>query len=202
MVLLTLSLTVLRDGRSQARSCGPVAATPPSQTTGPITVTKSDASCEVPSGGYIRVGVSYKLLAQSELDGACQTRTWYQGQCVNVTLYERYHGAVRTYVNGIQDGSLPVSLKKKNMNTTTTPLNTTNGEPWATWTAGSFTYTAEGTASDPGNCGFPMSWPATNSVTMHAVACKPEWNLAGNPPVNVHFPPTTISLHVPSNMWG
>jgi hypothetical protein len=98
---------------------------------------------------------------------------------------------------------MPVSPKQQTMNSTTTPpLNTTSGEPWAAPTLlgpGTYTYTAEGTANDHGGCGFPTTWMATNSVVMHALACKPAWYTDDPPTINYHGPPTgTIVIAIPS----
>jgi len=41
-----------------------------------------------------------------------------------------------------------------------------------------------------------VTWKPVN-----VVACSPKWLLAGNPAVNQHLPPTSISLYVPSDMW-
>ena len=195
------AVSVASHNATATQSCGPVAVTPASQTTGPISVKKYDASCDVPSGGYVMVFGSYRLHAQSTLAGSCQTRTLDQGQCVNVSLFERYHGAVKTYVNGVFEGNLPVDYWVKEMDTTTTPpLNTTSGDSWSPVSTGTYTYTALGTALDSGGCGFPTSWAATNSVTMHAVRCKPEWYLAGNPLVNVHVPIGKVYLYIPTSM--
>lgn len=90
-----------------AQTCPPVVLTAPSQT---ITISvrvhdggNNPGTCTVTSGGYVKANRLYKLHLAAVLTGSCQTRTWHLGQCVNVTVVERYLSGTQTYTSAKRD---------------------------------------------------------------------------------------------------
>jgi hypothetical protein len=178
-------------------------------------------------GDYINSNITCKLHVNAAVTGSCQTYVQQGGQCQLAFLYK--HTAVKTDQSVTGYPSTPVVLGSLNVqsydtcrNGNCTPVNTLqNGSSWATATPGVYVYSAQnvaggGTSGTGGqSCNMSHSYPSTNAITLHALACVSVWRLdlfnnivhpANYATTNVYIPPsihnTDLDLAVQAAIAG
>jgi len=174
-----------------------------------LKVKKADNACTIADGGYVKTNTSYRLHIAVEITGDCGTsKSECSGlpvvcSCVPSITYIRTLQQSYLRVNGTLRGSVAANPSNdptiQNYDTETSTNTTSAGASWLTLSEGQFLYTSLTNAlATPCNLE-PTQFPHDQPVTMHAMACKPEWFTGGSPTVNFHGPPTgTVTIVVPS----
>ena len=178
--------------------------------TAALTLKKDDGSCTAEQGGYVKVGVDYRLHIAASTTGGCQVREQdcfpLPCICVNGTYYSRVLGATALhevtlpeYLGAVQPLN-PWAIQAYDT-TDGTGTNST-GKLWvpsATNGLGARTFTSQtNVVATP--CGLsPTSFPQDYTLTVEVLDCKPEWFTGGVPLVNFHAPPSgAIIIAIPS----
>jgi hypothetical protein len=187
----------------------PVLAQCPPVTVGPITqqtelaISTFDNSCTLSptdgDGGYLRSGGGpYKLHVDTEVTGHCQQRNYFFPiGCTNTILWTRTIASTTQWINGSQVSTVsPVPGETIQDYDTRTSTNTySGGTTWyATVLGAKYEYTSI-TGAVATNCSIsPTSFPQNNTVTVHALSCKPQFEVGRFHPA----PNSTVQIYLPS----
>jgi len=162
--------------------------------------TCSDGSQTLPSSGFLKGGTVVTIDTSVTNTGKCDSYLF--GSYVSTDL----HGVnliwyFLQYPSGASSydrfwGSSPYSLSYDSR----TPGNGSGSKTeYGLYQMGQYQLGFQTNAMAT-SCNFATD-SAVTWKPVNVVACSPKWLLAGNPAVNQHLPPTSISLYVPSDMW-